>query len=183
MTHPVLALFERSLRADARGGRAYLVRFAVAGAAMPALFSAQVSAGSFGAPGLRFFSGLAYTDVFLIALAAIGIFAPSIAEEKEEGTLALLRLSGLTPLSILLGKTAGLLLGTVLLLAAQFPFALLAAPLGGVSGRQVVAVYAALAAFLVFTAGLGALCSTLASRGRDAVAATTVLLLLIAIVQ
>ena len=54
-----------------------------------------------------------------------------MAEEKEEQTLGLLRMTGLSPLSILLGKSTSRLCGALLLLAAQFPFTIFAVTLGG----------------------------------------------------
>ena len=48
------------------------------------------------------------------------------AEEKEEQTLGLLRMTGLNALSILLGKSTSRLLGALLLLLAQFPFTIFA---------------------------------------------------------
>lgn len=122
----------------------------------------------FGAPGLRFFQYIAYLNLTFMTLTGIGYFSTTITEEKEEDTLGLMLMAGISPLGILVGKSIGRLVQALLLIAVQYPFTLLAVTMGGVTPNQLSAAYAAMVAYMVLLAGVGLLCSTLASRNRSA---------------
>src|SRR5947209_46324 len=128
MKLPVIVLFSRALRTDTRSLSIYLARAALMGLFVFSLVSTQQLArfGMFGAPGLQFFSGVVAINFWFITLAGLSYFASAITEEKEEMMLGLLKMTGLSPVSILLGKSTSRLLGAVLLLAVQFPFTMLA---------------------------------------------------------
>ncbi len=100
------------------------------------------------------------------------IFSSVITEEKEQMTFGLLKMTGLNPISILLGKSAGQLVSAVLLILVQVPFALLSVALGGVSVRQVLAAYLMLLAFMLFVYGLALVSSTVARRTSGAAGLT-----------
>ncbi len=112
-----------------------------------------------GAPGLALFTTIANIDLVFITLAAIGFFATCITEEKEEGTLGLLRMTDLSPIAIVLGKFGGRLLTALLLILIQLPFTLLTITLGGVAPAQIEAAYIALLSYMVLLAGVGLLVS------------------------
>ena len=177
MSVPVVAFFTRALRVDSRRGRTYLTRTLLLLLILAGLGSAHVSGAFFGAPGLRLFQAIMSIDFFLICLAGPGYFAAVITEEKEEMTLGMLKMAGLSPVSILLGKSTSQMLAAITLLLAQVPFAVLAVTLGGVSLAQIVAGYAALVAYMVFVSNLGLLCSTVCLRTWSAGKLTGVLLL------
>src|SRR5258706_7234068 len=149
MNHPVFALFERQLRQDARAIITYGARLALVLVILFSLVSAQATTLVVGAPGLSFFSTVVFINFFFISLAGLGYFSSAITEEKEEGTLGLLRMTGMQPLAILLGKSTARLLGALLFLLAQLPFTLLAVTLGGVSLTQILAAYATLIAYML----------------------------------
>ncbi|MGQ0636773.1 MAG: ABC transporter permease [Planctomycetaceae bacterium] len=171
-----LAMLHRALRLDARLVRTHAFRFTFAGVIYLCLLYAQITILSFGAPGLRFFELLALLNLGLITLAGISFFATAISEEKEEETLSLLKMAGINPLGILLGKSTSRLVAALLLLLVQFPFTLLAITLGGVTLRQVIAAYCSLAAYLVLLANVGLLASVVCRRGGIASATTTLVL-------
>lgn len=98
----------------------------------------------FGAPGLRFFQYLVTLNGCLIGLAGIGFFSSAITEEKEEGTLGLMQMTGISPLGILFGKLVSRLLQASLLIIIQIPFTLLAITLGGITLPQILATYSTL---------------------------------------
>jgi len=168
MLHGIWALLERSLRFDARDRWSHALRLAALLAGYSAMWSAAQSARWFGAPGLNFFQTLVQLNGLLIAAAGIGFFSSAITEEKEEGTLGLMLMTGQSPLGILLGKSGSRLVQAALLVLLQIPFALLAVTLGGVTPLQVFAVYAALIALLFFVANAALLCSVLAPNTRSA---------------
>ena len=168
MIRDAFVLLERSLRIDARSGSAHLARLGLMGTIYLALWYTLVTKPQFGAPGLHFFQGIAYLDATFMTLLGIGFFSTSITEEKEEDTLGLMLMAGISPLGILVGKSGGRLWQALLLLAVQCPFMLLAVTIGGVTTGQIWATTTALLAYMVFLAGLGLLCSTLARNSRAA---------------
>src|SRR6266446_9126364 len=163
MTPALFALFTRSLRDDTRSHGMVWARCGMAVAILFAMLQFQVSR-LFGAAGRDFFSSVVVINVAFISAAMLSYFAGAITEEKEEGTLGLLRMTNLNPLTILLGKSTSRLCGGLLLLAVQFPFSLLAVTLGGLRWGQISGCYAILAAFLFFGANTGLLGSILARR-------------------
>jgi len=83
-------------------------------------------------------------------------------------TLGLLRMADVNHLSILLGKSTSRLVNAMLLLAAQFPFTLLAITLGGVTSHQVVATYLAILAYMIMLANVALFCSVVSRQSNSA---------------
>ena len=150
MRIPLLALFERSLRVDARTPSVFGTRVALLTILLVSLLEVEQTSryGFSSAPGLQLFTGVLWINVVFISLAGLSYFASAITEEKEETTLGLLRMTDLNALSILLGKSTSRLVGAGMLLLAQVPFTLLAVTLGGVSTRQIAAGYCTLLAYV-----------------------------------
>jgi ABC-type transport system involved in multi-copper enzyme maturation permease subunit len=173
-----LAMLHRALRLDARLVRTHVLRLLFALLMYVSLIVAHAqSQGLAAAPGLNLLEWLSWSNMVLIALAGVSFFATAISEEKEEETLGLLKMAGINPLGLLLGKSTSRLVGTLLLLAVQFPFTLLAITLGGATLTQVVASYCTLAAFLALAANMGLFCSVVFRRAGFASTGTAVLLL------
>ncbi len=170
MFHGVLTLLARALREDARRGQAHAFRLSGTALILIFLIVAHASSGGVAAPGLRFFELISWLNLALIVLAGASYFATAITEEKEQGTLGLLQLAGVSPLGLLLGKSTSRLISVLLVFLGQLPFALLAITLGGVTRRQIIAVDISLAAFLVMAANLGLLSSVLMRRSGAACA-------------
>ena len=165
----VLALLERSWRVDARAWGQHLIRLGLVVGIYVALSVAVYTSASVGAPGLRFLSYIVHLNLVFITLTGVGFFSTAISEEKEEETLGLMLMAGISPIGILLGKSIGRLTQMVLLIAVQYPFTLLAVTMGGVTSIQVWAIYAAMFAYLFMLSGIGLCCSTLNHRNRTAV--------------
>jgi len=173
-----LAMLHRALRLDARLTRTHLFRLSFALLVYGALiYSQAISASLLGAPGLKLFETMTYLNLILISLAGVSFFATAITEEKELDTLGLLKMAGIDPLGILLGKSTSRLLGTILLLLVQLPFTLLAITLGGVTLGQVLAAYCSLTAYMVLLANVGLLCSVVFRRGGTASAVVVLFLM------
>ena len=119
------AMFTRALRSDTRRLRPHLFRMLFAGLILGSLVMAHIQSLSLGAPGLFFFGNILWLNLVLIVLAAVSFLSTAITEEKEEGTLGLLMLAGVSPLAMLLGKSSTRLFSTALLLVVQFPFQLM----------------------------------------------------------
>lgn len=177
---PTFALFVRSIREENRSRFAYVARFLLVVIVLFFLWSAYDSFSmSRGAPGLEFFRILTTINAIFITLAGIAFFSTAITEEKEEMTLGLLRMTKLSPVAILLGKSTSRLFGALLLILSQLPFTLLAVSLGGVSQPQVFAVYASLLAWIFFLSNLALFCSVIRSRNSGATSLTVLSLILL----
>lgn len=163
-----LALLVRSLRVDARLLRTHLFRGLFVLLIYCCLYIAQEMSFIRSAPGLNFFESIVMLNFLMLTAAGTSYFATVITEEKEEGTLGLLRMAGISPVGLLLGKAVPRLMAAGLLLSVQFPFTFLAITLGGVTAHQVVAAYVALLAYLALLAMLGLLCSVVFRRSQSA---------------
>lgn len=173
MFHGVLALFGRSLRTDARSFYVQLMRGLPILVVYISILFTLSSSSRFGAPGLQMFRMLVWLNAIFAGLLSIGYFSTSISEEKEEDTLGLMQMAGISPLGILLGKVGGRVFQTLLLIAVQYPFTLLAVTMGGITPDQVWSAYVGVSACTFLFSGMGLLCSTVASRSRTASALMT----------
>lgn len=164
----VWALFTRSLRLDARDRWTHGLRLATLLIGYWALWNAQSQMRWFGAPGLRFFEMLVVLNAWLILLAGMGYFSSTITEEKEENTLGLMLMTGLSPLGLLIGKAGGRMVQAALLILLQIPLALLAITLGGITLQQVYASVITLIGLLYCVANVALLWSVLCRTTRSA---------------
>jgi len=174
---PPLVLTVRALRTESRSLSPYLTRLALGVVMLLALVMAHFKAQFVAAPGRQFISSVLFINYFFISLAGVAIFASAISEEKEQQTIGLLRMTGLSPISILLGKTAARLTNGLLLLIIQIPFAMLAITLGGVGLPQIVSGYAILVSYMLLICGLAVFCSTICRRTGSAGGLTLIVLI------
>jgi len=117
-----------------------------------------------GAAGMDLFQRVTYLNLAAILIAGAFSFPTMITEEREEATLELLRMTGLSDLFVVVGKYIPQVLNVLFFLILQIPFTLLAVTLGGVSSHQVIATYACLCSFVCFFAAVGLFFSTIAKR-------------------
>ena len=178
MTIPALVLTVRSLRVEARSGMAYVLRTALVLFVLGAIVTGHWTSTLFGAPGLQLMKSIVHIDFFFISVVGLVVFSSAITEEKEEQTLGLLRMSGLNPISLVLGKSAGRVASGLMLLAVQVPFTMLAITLGGVSLGQVLSAYLVLASYMLFVCGLALVGSVVCRRTTQASLLTLLGLLL-----
>ncbi len=173
MLRGVFALLFRSLRTDSRSVRIHLLWFCLLAVIYIALWSAQEMSSLFGAPGQIFFRYVVYLNAAFVTLLGVGFFSSAITEEKEEDTLGLMTMAGISPLGILMGKSTSRMFQVMLLLAIQYPFTLLAVTLGGLVPSQIASAYVSLFAYTILLANVGLLCSVLCRRSRDSAGLTT----------
>lgn len=167
------ALVERSLRVDVRLTRTHLVRLLFAGIILFMLIQVHDELAWRQTPGRDFFTQICYVNFGLLNLAAMSFFSTVITEEKEEMTLGLLKMAGISPIGILLGKTSPRLIAATMILSVQLPFTFLAITLGGVLTNQILAAYLALLSFAVMLAGIGSFFSTVCRRSNVSASLTT----------
>jgi hypothetical protein len=158
---PLLALFDRSLRADTRAHSTYRQRGGLAGILLMGILVVGIESRAPAVTGLRLFYVLMWLQGLAITILGVSWFASAITEEKEETTLGLLQMTNLNPVSLLLGKSASRLCGALLLLLAPLPFAILTVMLGGVSLDQIQAGYCTLIAYTFLVSNLALLWSVL----------------------
>lgn len=176
MTVRALTLSVRALRQGTRTKGPILLRGLLVAGMFLAVYAAHEASFRRTSAGSILFLWIAWADFVLITLLAISAFSAVITEEKELLTLGLLRLAGFTPASIILGKSAGLLVNAVLLLVVQVPFCMLAITLGGVHLSQVLETFAVLLSYMLFCYGLAMLSSVVRPRNSAASRMTTTLL-------
>jgi hypothetical protein len=129
----------------------------------------QVQSLRTGAPGLVLFVALIGLNFLFIVVAGVPIFVTCIAEEKEEQTLGLLRMTNLSIGAILFGKSTSRLATLLVIMAAQLPFLLLAVTLGGVMKSQVAAAVIALLGLMILIANIALLWSVICQRAGPAI--------------
>jgi ABC-type transport system involved in multi-copper enzyme maturation permease subunit len=153
---PFAAVWSRGVMLRTRSGAVAWLRIGVGAWMALVLVSMQTATSHYAAEGLELMQGVAIGVLFAIGFAVLAATAGSVSEEKEQRTLGLLRMTGLSPWGILLAAILGRLAEVVLLLAVTLPLALVAVALGGVAAQQVFALYIALAAWLALLAAIGA---------------------------
>lgn len=171
-----VALLNQAFRVDVRQLRTHLLRGAVAGAVLWILFMVHDSMRWMNAPGREFFTVIIFVSLVLLSLAGAFYFPSVITEEKEQQTLGLLRMAGVGPATLLVGKSLGRLAVVLLLMTITLPYWWLAVTLGGVTLTQVAACALILATHLVFVSQIGTLCSVVfRTTGPAAVAACLII--------
>lgn len=173
----VMSLTARELLVGSRAPGPYRLRFGLLAAVMVIGVLIVSESRTLDAPGQVMLGVLVTCNTVALALMAPVLFAGPIPEEKETGTLGLLKLSGFSGLGILAGKGLSQLVQVLAVLGMQIPLAVLCVTLGGVDRDQVLAAYVVLlgGVFLVF--GLGTLWGTVCTTNAAAVRATVVSML------
>ena len=169
---PLIALFSRAVRDEVRGKFPPIIRATAALFLLLLIGMNQSDFESRSAPGQELLMMIAMVNFFGLTLFGLSSFCSAITEEKEDETLALLRMTRLNPLAILLGKSTARFVGGLLFLAVQIPFTMLCVTLGGAARDQILRVYAVLGAYLFFLCNLGLFWSVICRRTSRAVALT-----------
>ena len=172
MLRGIFALFFRSLRSESRSFWIHFSRFFLLLMFYFGLAIAQEQAETRGAPGLDLFQYAIYANATFLTLLGLSYFSSVISEEREEDTLGLISMTGVSSLALLLGKSTTRLFQVLLFLAVQYPFTLLAITLGGLVPEQIFGAYVALAAYTILIANIGLFCSVICRRSRDAASLT-----------
>ncbi|MCA9039110.1 MAG: ABC transporter permease [Planctomycetaceae bacterium] len=175
MFRGTFALLQQALRTDSRKLSTHLFMLLFVAGILIMLYATEQGSSRRSAPGKEFFTSICYLNYGAIILAGLGFFSSAITEEKEDGTLGLLKMTGMSPLVLLLGKSTSRLIYALILLSVQVPFVLLSITLGGVMLNQIIAAYVGLAAFLIMVANFGLLASVIGRNSRQAIALMVIL--------
>lgn len=168
MFQGVTALLVRMLREDALRMRSHLARIGYLALTFFALLSTYFSMFTRSAAGMDYLRSLLILNFFFLVTVALGTYSSAIAEEREQGTLGLLKMTGVSRLAILLGKSTSWLLTTLGFMILQLPFIALAVTFGGVTLHQVWAATLALGSFAFLLCNFALLCSIICHTTRSA---------------
>lgn len=176
------SLFVWSLKSDARTFYPHVIRAFFCLIIFITVLVAWGAASTLTSPiGLILFAGLCYTNVAVITVAGISYFVSAVTEEKDSGNLALLKLAGVSSLSIVLSKSFSRQIAAFALLIVQIPFTQLAVTLGGITPQQIFAAYLALTGWLLLVSNGALLCSVVCRTTGKAAALATIATLIFAI--
>lgn len=162
------AFLTRSIRQDSRLLSHHGMR---AGLALIILFFFFVQAEMSGvrsAVGAGFASSVANCCYWFLTILGGVHFSSTISEEKDEQTLALLKMTGASPFSILAGKALPRLAVAVLFLFVVAPFFLLSITLGGVLRLGILSCVCSMMTYAFMLGQLGLFASVVASSTRRA---------------
>lgn len=140
-TTTIAAFAGRRLRHDELRRTTHIARCAAGGLVLVFLLAFVRTAGQIDAPGKALLSVVIWVNVIAVLLTALTFFTSVLSEERDTGTLSLLKLASDRDGSVLAGLVLPRLVYALALLAVQIPFALLSVTLGGVTARQVFGCY------------------------------------------
>lgn len=162
------AFVTRSIRQDSRTISHHIMRAAVAGFIL-FIFMTQVVD-----TNIRVGAGASFSNyIFLCCYWSLTLlggvhFSAAISEEREEQTLPLLKMTGASPLAILLGKSLPRLAVALLFLLSVAPFVLLAVTLGGVVTAGLISAILSILCYSLMLSQLGLLASIIGADSRRA---------------
>jgi hypothetical protein len=161
------ALFTRALMLGTRSLVTMLLRLGVGGALAWMLWSVERDIDHLPAPGGALWYWVFWAAAWVLTPAVLITTGSAISEERAQGTLGLLAMTGISPAGIVLAKTGARVVEMLYLLAFSLPLALAAVALGGVAVEDIVAGYAQIACWLAMVAACGVFASSAARRAGD----------------
>jgi ABC-type Na+ efflux pump permease subunit len=161
---------ERELRVGLlrRKARKQWVRAAWIAGGLSLFFLLLMAMGSTSSPGRTLFRFLFLLACFGVVTRGFGLTADLFSEERRNGTLGLLVLTGLTPLEIFTYKLFGATILTSYGLLGSLPFFAIPFLAGGVSAAQFLGAIAFLTNALLFCVSIGLLASVIHHEGGQA---------------
>ena len=169
-------ILQRELRREARRFRAMAIRFACSVIGFVAALFLLISSTGGAGDGRRVFDILTFLGFAFCIIAGIRVAAGTIADEKRDGTLPLLILTGLRPGEIVIGKFFAVAIPLIQPLLAFIPALAITVLHGGVTGTEVLRAIVVIASSLVLSISTG-LCVSSFSRRNEHAGRSTFLLL------
>ena len=163
-----LPIVQRELVVSGRKGATYWSRVASAGIAL--LFFVTLAAFDHSPParlGPRILYILSIFIFLECIIAGLRYTCDALSEERREGTLGLLFLTGLNGWDVVLGKMISRSIGSAYNLLAVIPIYALSLLLGGVNGGQVAALSMAFLVSMVFSLSAGIFISNRGTGERE----------------
>lgn len=170
-----MAFLTRSVRQDSRLISHHGMRAAMAVLILYLFFIQNQMASTRAAVGGSFASTVIHCCYCFLTLLGGIHFSSAISEEKDEQTLALLKMTGASPFSILVGKSVPRLAVAILFIAVIAPFLLLSITLGGVLQLGLLSAIIGILCYSVMLSQLGLFASVVCSTTRKAFTLTCIL--------
>jgi hypothetical protein len=180
-----LPIVERELRVAARKRSTFWVRLAAALVALVigsgCLVLNEVGAAWFGGPALgkALFAMLTWLSLGVALSAGLFFTSDCLSEEKREGTMGFLLVTGLRGYDVVLGKLLATSLRGFHAFLAVFPILAVTLLMGGVTAAQFWKTTLALVNALLVSLAAGLFVSVLSRHSQRAMGATLLLLLLV----
>ena len=152
---------------DSRDLWGYFQRFFLAATTLAIFYFAQFRTDS-GAAGLYFFKFYFFIFHLVATIGAINIFSWAVSQEKENGVMDLLILSGIRPFRFITGRFTGKFAQLLSLIILQLPFCWFGVTLGGVNASQLYACFIFLFSWLLVVCSISFLSSVLFSTRKEA---------------
>ena len=169
------AFLTRSIRQESRLVSHHVMRGALA-IVILGLFAAQLMmSATMGAAGYSFARTIASTSYWFLTVVGLLYFCIAITEEKEEDTLPLIRMTGVSNFSLLIGKSLPRLAIAGLFLMVIAPFVVLSITMGGVVIENLVACLLGMLCYAFLLSQIGLLASVVSSDSRRAIGVASVL--------
>lgn len=169
-------VIERELRTFGRKGWVFTIRSLLAMAAFLAVLSAESASASTN-PGQGGFYFMLWVGFMLAQFCGAALTAPSLTDERHQGTLALLFITPLRPMQVLLAKLVGQLMLPFSLLLVMAPASGIMVLAGGVTGLDVLLSSMAMVNLAFWSLAVGLLVAALSREdGNPTVAAACFLL-------
>ena len=159
------ALFKQTILNDTRSIGLQVLRFAfiVVLAFIFITTAAQVQRWGTELDGRYFFEFIFVINLFYVLTASLFLFLPLIREEKEENTLGMILMTGISPFAYLFGKVGSRFLMLLFIMAIQIPITYLCVTLGGISLYTIFYSYLLLVITAFFLSNLFLLSSLIGS--------------------
>lgn len=161
-----LSLFHRSLISDNRQWQGYAFRFVmliIIGVILTQVVAMSQYRMTF-AIGKNFFQAVMVGNLVFVTILGITLCSTAITEEKDNSSLGLLLMTGISTMSLLMSKSFSKLLIAIMLIVMQLPFTLLAITLGGISLTQIFYAYVSLICYTILVANVALLFSVISSK-------------------
>ena len=166
---------------DSRNGWYYVQRIAVALTTILAIYSVQKTNSD--AKGFAFLSILFNWSFFLITFISCSVFCDSVTEEKEQGTLPLIMMTGTRPVSYLSAKFFSKSSHLLSLLLILIPPTLFAVTMGGVTLSQILFLYGYLIFWFLLCGSICFWMSVLFSERKEVISVSIPLIVILVIIM
>ena len=150
------ALFKQTIVNDTRSGGMHLLRFIFISAisVMFVLVAVQLNRWGGDIDGRFFFNVIFLINLFFVGIASLFLFLPIVREEKEENTLGMIMMTGISPFAYLTGKVGSRFFMLILMMAIQVPVTYLCVTMGGVSTDTILSTFVFLFVLAFFLSNL-----------------------------
>lgn len=163
-----------SMLMDSRNGWYYGQRIAIALTIAITLYISKSTTS--GSKGLELVSTLFYSSLILTTFACVSIFSSAVTDDKENGVLPLIMMTGMRPFSYTSSKFLSKFFQLSSLLLIMIPPTLFAITLGGVAVSQVVNLFTYIIIWLLLVSSLSFWPSVLFKTKQEASIISTIII-------